>query len=74
MAKLKVQGLRKPIASNANSSIGEVLLSINSFVPVELISEDKPNNLTLGTDKKLLVPNAQTNLTAIYLLNRGELV
>ncbi len=39
-----------------------------------LISEDKPNNLTLGSDNKLLVANAQTNLTAIYLLNRGELV
>ncbi len=83
MAKLQVQGLRKAINSDS-TSIGTVKLSINSFVPVstlndktnlsELISKDKPNNLTLGTDNKLLVANAQTNLTAIYLLNRGELV
>lgn len=61
-----------PSQNNMDLSLVETLLGMVSASQAnELISDDKPNDLKLGSDNKLLSQPTDTDFLAYYILSRG---
>lgn len=73
----------KPTDTKLVNHIGQVRLNINAFVPIpdketaisitasELISSDNPNNLNIGSDKKLVSQPPDIDFLAYYILAKS---
>ncbi len=81
MALLKVSVDSTTINTDVITNIGEIQLRINSFVPLympapniaDLISTDKDNQLTLGTDGKLYVSKCDNcNQDNLVIVNTAK--
>lgn len=61
-----------PSQNNMDLSLVETLLGMVSASQAnELISDDKPNDLKLGSDNKLVSQPNDTNFLAYYILSKG---
>lgn len=61
-----------PSQNNMDLSLVETLLGMVSASQAnELISDDKPNDLKLGSDNKLLSQPTDTDFLAYYILSKG---
>lgn len=61
-----------PNQSNLDLSLVEMLLNMMGKIQAsDLISNDKPNDLKLGSDNKLVSQPNDTNFLAYYILSKG---
>ena len=77
MAKITIEEVRPGISLNTSEPLDKATINIVSFVPINnvnalsLISKDKPNDLKLGSDNKLVSQPNDINFLAYYILSKG---
>lgn len=68
---IKNKGILNTYIPNQSKVTSEIDIRNLSYKPVNLISADIDNRLTLGTDNKLYIPEDTTDYLAYYLLAKG---
>ena len=77
MAKITIEEVRPGIQLNTGKPLDKATIDIINFVPfnnvdvLSLISKDKPNDLKLGSDNKLVSQPNDVNFLAYYILSKG---
>ena len=77
MAKITIEEIRPGISLNTSEPLDKATIDIVNFVPINnvevlsLISKDKPNDLRLGSDNKLVSQPNDTDFLAYYILSKG---
>ena len=77
MAKITIEEVRPGIQLNTGKPLDKAIVNIVNFVPINnvevlsLISKDRPNDLKLGSDNKLLSQPTDTDFLAYYILAKG---
>ena len=77
MAKISIEEIRPGIHLNTSEPLDKAIINIVNFVPItdvevsSLISKDKPNDLKLGSDNKLVSQPNDINFLAYYILSKG---
>ena len=77
MAKITIEEVRPGIQLNTGKPLDKTTIDIVNFVPItnvevsSLISKDKPNDLKLGSDNKLVSQPNDINFLAYYILSKG---
>ena len=77
MAKITIEEIRPGIQLNTDKPLDKTMIDIVNFVPINnvevlsLISKDKPNDLRLGSDNKLVSQPSDVNFLAYYILSKG---
>ena len=77
MAKITIEEVRPGIQLNTSKPLDKTTIDIVNFVPfnnvdaLSLISKDKPNDLRLGSDNKLVSQPNDTDFLAYYILAKG---
>ena len=77
MAKISIEEVRPGVRLNTSEPLDKATINIVNFVPIlnveasSLISKDKPNDLKLGSDNKLVSQPNDTNFLAYYILSKG---
>lgn len=77
MAKISIKEIRPGIDLNTGKPLDKATVNIVSLIPynnvevASLISKDKPNDLKLGSDNKLVSQPSDVNFLAYYILSKG---
>ena len=77
MAKITIEEVRPGIQLNTGKPLDKTTIDIINFVPftdvdaLSIISKDKPNDLRLGSDNKLVSQPNDVNFLAYYVLSKG---